>query len=327
MKSLLTAAFLVAVAAGSAGAANAQVLEPGATAATASGPATFTAPSSASGGVIPTVGSNYRLRAGDEVTLSVFGEQALSPQQPLRILPGGAVEIPLVGEVIIGGRTPSEAGRIVARRFGRFVRSPRVTVAVFSVAPIETLVLGNVRAPGKYVLSPPAKLTDVIAAAGGLGPTDGDLPVARIQSPSGNVSSVSLQKLLHDGDVSLNVAVMPGDEIYVPSPNLFAVHVLGAVDKPGDVQLHEGDDLAMAVARAGTSASQNPDLNRITVTRAGADGKTTTTSVNLYDVIKSGDVSRDLKLQKGDLVYVPQARRGGSGVGDALLFLRHLVFF
>lgn len=289
------------------------------------------APASSYGstGAIPTVGSNYKLRPGDEITLSVYGETTLSPQQPLRVLPGGAVEIPLVGEVIVGGRTPSQAGAVVARKLQRYLRDPRVTIALFTVAPIETLVLGNVRAPGKYVLTPPAKLTDVIAAAGGLGPTDGDLPDARIQSSAGGVSTVSLQKLLHDGDVALNVPVQPGDEVYVPSPNLFDVHVLGAVDKPGDVVLHEGDDIAMAVARAGTSTNANPDLNHITVTRAAADGTTSTTNVNLYEIIKGGDPSKDMKLKKGDLVYVPQGRKNGSagGVGDALLFLRHLVFF
>ncbi len=114
----------------------------------------------------------------------------------------------------------------------------------------------------------------------------------------------------------------------MPSPNLFAVHVIGAVDKPGDVQLRDGDDLAMAVARAGTSTNSNPDLNRITVTRTGVDGKSTITNVNLYDVLKNGDKSKDIVMQKGDLVYVPQAskKNGSSTFGDIFGVLRSLIF-
>lgn len=276
----------------------------------------------------PQVGSDYRLRPGDEVTLTVYGETSLSPTQPLRVLPGGAIAVPLVGEVLVGGKTPGEASDMVARKLQRYLKSPRVTVAVFNVAPVESLVLGNVKTPGKYTLLPPARLTDVIAAAGGLGPTDGDLPEARIQTAAGTITSVSLQKLLHDGDLTQNVPIQPGDEVYVPSPNLFAVHVIGAVDKPGDVQLHDGDDLAMAVARAGTSATSNPDLNRITVTRTDAAGKSTITNINLYDVLKNGDKSQDIKMVKGDLVYVPQARKqtNGGTFGDIFGILRSLIF-
>jgi polysaccharide export outer membrane protein len=276
----------------------------------------------------PQVGSNYKLRPGDEVTLTVYGEASLSPTQPLRVLPGGAIEVPLVGEVVVGGRTPAEAGDMIARKLQRYLKQPRVTLAVFNVAPVESLILGNVKTPGKYTLLPPARLTDVIAAAGGLGPTDGDLPEARIQTAAGTITTVSLQKLLHDGDLTQNVAIQPGDEVYVPSPNLFAVHVIGAVDKPGDVLLHEGDDLAMAVARAGTSTNSNPDLNRITVTRTDSAGKSTITNINLYDVLKNGDKSQDIKMVKGDLVYVPQARKqtGAGTAGDIFGILRSLIF-
>ncbi len=301
---------------------------------TAPGPAAATAaPAAAPAAQLPAdlgpqVGANYRLRPGDEVTLTVYGETSLSPAQPLRVLPGGAVEVPLVGEVIVGGKTPAQASELIARKLQRYLKQPRVTVAVFNVAPVESLVLGNVKTPGKYTLLPPARLTDVIAAAGGLGPTDGDLPDARVQSAAGTITTVSLQKLLHDGDVALNLPIQPGDEVYVPSPNLFAVHVIGAVDKPGDVQLRDGDDLAMAVARAGTSTNSNPDLNRITVTRNGSDGKSTITNVNLYDVLKNGNKSEDIVMQKGDLVYVPQASKksGSSTFGDVFGILRSLIF-
>ncbi len=275
----------------------------------------------------PQVGNDYKIRPGDELTMTVYGEPTLSPQQPLRVLPGGAVEIPLLGEVIVGGKTPADASDIVAQKLKRYLRQPRVTMSIFSVAPVEALVLGNVKTPGKYVLNPPVRLTDVLAAAGGLGPTDGDLPDARIETASGSVRSISLQKLLHDGDVSLNMPIVPGDEVYVPAPATFDIQVIGAVQKPGDVVLHDGDNLAMAVARAGTSADQNPDLNRVAVSRT-KDGKTTTRTINLYDVLKNGDVAQNLPMQKGDIVYVPQApkHQGGSPFGDALILLRQLIF-
>jgi polysaccharide export outer membrane protein len=108
---------------------------------------------------------------------------------------------------------------------------------------------------------------------------------------------------------------------------LLQVQVLGAVDKPGDVTVHEGDRLSMAIARAGDGASSNADLNHITVRRAQPGGTVQTMNVNLYEVLKSGDVSRDPVLQKNDLVYVPASAGHNdriSGPAGILYTLSHM---
>jgi polysaccharide export outer membrane protein len=267
---------------------------------------------------------NYRIRQGDEVNVTIFGEAALTPPGPLRVVQGGTISLPFAGEVVVGGLTTGQASVAIEHKLLKYLRQPHVTVAIFSVGPVEALVLGNVKVPGKYTLPPPARLTDAIAAAGGLGPVDGDFPDARLEAPEGTTSTASLQKLLHDGDASQNVVIESGETVYVPAPATFNVQVLGAVDKPGDTPMHEGDDVAMAVARAGASTAQNPDLNKVMVKRTTADGKTTTQTVNLYPILKDGDLSHDVILQKGDLVFVPVAHKGVSII-DLLYPLRALV--
>lgn len=271
---------------------------------------------------------DYRIRQGDEVLVTVFGEPTLTPQGPLQVVPGGTISMPLAGNVRVSGLTTSQASNAVAARLRKYLLQPRVTVAVYAVGPIEALVLGNVKTPGKYTLPPPARLTDVLAAAGGLGPTDGPLPEARIQNYNGAIKLVSLEQLLQKGDTSLNFPIESGDTVYIPAPDIFNVRVVGAVDKPGDVALHDGDDLAIAVARAGTSSQANPDLNHISVTRIGPDGKPTVTTVDLYGVLKRGDLSHDLIMQKNDLVFIPTAKKGlgASGAGDLLYLLRSIIF-
>jgi polysaccharide export outer membrane protein len=202
-----------------------------------------------------------------------------------------------------------------------------VSVVVVKEGPLEVLVLGNVAKPGKYELPSRSRLTDAIASAGGLGITDGDFPEARLATPHGDVKQVSLQKLLHDGDTTQNIPL--GDEmtVYVPSPLTLQVQVLGAVDKPGDVLVHEGDRLSMAIARAGSGAAANADLNHITVRRVDSGGVTKTTNVNLYEVLKSGDLSRDPVMEKNDLVYVPQSAGHNdriSGPAGILYTISHL---
>ena len=115
------------------------------------------------------------------------------------------------------------------------------------------------------------------------------------------------------------MTVASGETVYVPSPTLLQVEVIGAVDKPGDILVREGDDVAMAIARAGTTTAQRADLNHVTVTRNSASGAKSVQVVNLYAVLKNGDTSHDVVMQKGDVVYVPTGAPA-NGIGTTLLY-------
>jgi len=265
------------------------------------------------------VNADYKIRPGDVLELTVFGEPTLS-QPTLKVLPGGGIVAPLAGQVRVGGLTPPQAGGAVERALAHYLKHPKVAVAVALVGPLDVYVLGNVKTPGKYQLQPESKLMDALAAAGGLGPVDGDLPSARISVGDGT-REIPLQRLLHQGDLSLNAPVSNQMTVYVPSPITFNVQVFGAVDKPGDVVMHEGDRLVMAIARAGNSPNANSDLNRVVVRHTDASGKLTTQTVNMYEIYKNGDITNDMLMQKGDYVYVPQGRsrqNGGSALGAIL---------
>jgi len=265
--------------------------------------------------------NDYHIRVGDTLSITVFGETALS-QNAVRVLPGGYVSVPLAGEVQIAGLTQNDASTTIAYALSRYLRYPKVTVAVTTPGLVDVLVLGNVKTPGKYSLQPDSHLTDALAAAGGLGVTDGPLPIVRLQTSDGRTAEISLQRLLQQGDVSQNLPLQSEMTVYVIAPLTLNVEVLGAVDHPGDVALHEGDRLIAALARAGISSNSNSDLNHVQVRRIQLDGSIHNYMVNVYDVLKSRDIGRDLALQKGDVVYVPQSakRTDLSGIASSVLF-------
>jgi polysaccharide export outer membrane protein len=248
------------------------------------------------------------IHPGDQLSVTVYGQSTLS--QSVTVLPDGAIEYPLIGRVQVGGLTVDDATKSISTRLAKYVRHPYVTVAISQLGQPNVLVLGNVKTPGKYQLRSDAKVTDAIAAAGGIADQNGELPDARVSDSSGNVESVSLQKLLHDGDTGLDRSLAEGSVVYVPGPTLMNVTVTGAVDHPGEIQVAEGDRLSMAIARAGNSANSNADLNNVKVLRTGPDGKQQQYTVNLYNALEKGDTSTDLVLQKGDEVYVPVAKKG-----------------
>ena len=294
--------------------------------ASAAGAASAEDPSAAMTSTFPSNGArSYQIRPGDVITISVYNEPGFS-QAAVRVLPGGVIQEPLAGQIRVGGLTPDQAGHVVGHALLHFVRHPDVSVSVAAVAPVDVYVLGNVKAPGKYQMQPDSRLMDALSAAGGLGPTDGDLPDAHLESGD-KVSVVSLQHLLHDGDLTLNTQIHNQTTIYIPTPTVFNVEVQGAVDHQGDVALHEGDRLIAAIARAGPSQTANADLNHVKLIHTEADGSKQMTTYNMYEIYKSGDLSKDPTLAKGDVVVVPGGKKGAYDPTNILSPFLYLLRF
>lgn len=299
-----------------------------ATAVTPAPPAGVTVPTAANMpyklGTTPLMGANYQIHSGDLLNVQVYGEQGLS--QNVQVLGDGTIQMPLVGQVNVGGKTPVAAAGTIKSALTKYIRHPIVTVAVAQQGENTVLIFGDVKTPGRYALHADAHLTDAIAAAGGLGPTNGDFPPARVSDAKGDVHSISLQHLLHDGDSKLNIPIDNGAIVYVPGPATYQVEVTGSVDHPGEIELNEGDRLSMAIAKAGNSANAHADLNHIRVTRVDATGHTQATEINLYQALEHGDMRYDPILAKGDIIFVPQGRTPGAGnTGGVLFLLRHMI--
>jgi polysaccharide biosynthesis/export protein len=268
-----------------------------------------------------------KIHPGDQLSVQVYGDQSLT--QNVMVLSDGTLEYPLIGRVPVAGKTLDQAAALLTERLRKYVRQPVVSVAILQLGQPDVLVLGDVKTPGKYQLRSDARLTDAIAAAGGLINVNGTFPNARVADASGTVTSVSLEQLLQRGDTALDVPLSEGSVVYVPGPVQFTVDVAGAVDHPGEVQVSEGDHLSIAIAKAGDSQNANADLNHIRLMRTAPDGKQTTTEINLYQAINNGDQSADVALQKGDVIFVPQAGHhsdvfGGAG-GGLLYILTRLI--
>ena len=245
------------------------------------------------------------IHPGDQLSVQVYGDTTLT--QNVTVLNDGTIAYPLIGQVPVAGKTPEQAASTLRERLLRYVRHPVVTVAITQLAQPNVMVLGDVKNPGKYQLPSDAKLSDAIAAAGGLSDINGEYPNARVSDRSGKVTQVSLQKLLSGGDTQMDERLGEGDVVYVPGPTQFYVNVTGAVDHPGAIQVNQGDTLAVAIAKAGNSANSQADLNHVRLMRTDPTGKQSMEQIDLYKALQGNDQSANVALEKGDTIYVPQA--------------------
>jgi polysaccharide export outer membrane protein len=106
----------------------------------------------------------YQLGPGDEIDVTVFGEQNLSGT--FDIDDSGSISMPLLGPVSVRDKTARETETLITTRLADgLVTDPKVSVNVRRFRPIY--VVGEVQKPGAYPSYGPTTVLNAVALAGG----------------------------------------------------------------------------------------------------------------------------------------------------------------
>ena len=167
----------------------------------------------------------HTLALADRVRVVVYQEEDLASLT--RIDARGKINLPLIGEIAIGGLTVVEAQSAIENAYkdGRFLRNPQVTVSVEEYAPREVSIQGRVRNPGRYTLPIESTLTvvELVTKAGGIDDIGkgSAVSVTRI-APDGTkkVFTVDVDSIIRGKkDTKIDdttLLLQPGDIVYVP---------------------------------------------------------------------------------------------------------------
>lgn len=252
------------------------------------------------------------LLAGDLLTITVFRQPDLLLE--VRIPQDGRISFPLIGAVEAAGRTQADLETTIRTRLEKdYLREASVSVTVKEYAKRRVYVVGGVTKPDGYEVQPNARITvlQVIAAAGGF--TDraykeyvqivrrrgaGEREVIRL-------SLVEVEKLIAKGQPEADLELWPDDLVVIPSAVRVA-YVLGAVNKPGNIDVPNDAriSVSMAVSQAG-SYTKFAATGRVQVLRHTPAGDIRKISVDL-DAVLEGRLDLDLQLLPGDVVWVPE---------------------
>ncbi|HMJ53640.1 MAG TPA: polysaccharide biosynthesis/export family protein [Polyangiaceae bacterium] len=109
-----------------------------------------------------------RIGVDDLISIRVYAQEPMSARGHVR--PDGTLSMPLLGEVPVAGKRPSELGRELEEQLKQrgLVVAPSVTVSIEETAPIRITFVGEVRRPGTLKLEGPINVVQGIANAGGL---------------------------------------------------------------------------------------------------------------------------------------------------------------
>lgn len=164
--------------------------------------------------------STYHIGVDDQLQITVWHNPDLSVSVPVR--PDGKITVPLIGDVVAGGKTPEEVAAEVKEKLQAYVRDPQVAVILTELRSHEYLsrvrVTGAVRTPVSLPYRQGMTVLDAVLAAGGT--TEFAAPdhteLYRKDGETTQSYAVRLDNILQQGELTTNYPVQPGDVITVP---------------------------------------------------------------------------------------------------------------
>lgn len=165
--------------------------------------------------------STYKIGVDDQLQVTVWQNPDLSVSVPVR--PDGKITVPLIGDVMAGGKTPEEVAAEIKDKLQSYVRDPQVAVILTALRSHEYLsrvrVTGAVRTPVSIPYRQGMTVLDAVLAAGGTTEFAAPDRTELYREGKDGVTTpyaVRLDNVLQKGDLATNYPVQPGDVVTVP---------------------------------------------------------------------------------------------------------------
>lgn len=162
---------------------------------------------------------DYLIGPGDSVNIFIWRQPELSATVPVR--PDGKITTPLIEDVQAAGKTPTELARDMEEVLSLYVRDPVVTVMVTGFrGPFSQRirVVGEAVNPQAIAFSEQMTLLDVMVEVGGLTEfaAGNRASIVRIENGETRQYGVRIDDLIRRGEITANVAMLPGDVLIIP---------------------------------------------------------------------------------------------------------------
>lgn len=257
----------------------------------------------------------YRLSAGDVLSIQLWAYPEITP--PIQgastdikafgypIDSAGNVQLPLIGQVHIAGKTLAETNKYLRNQFAKYLKTPDVVVRVLSYQAKRYFVNGQVMKSGQYTLDDqPISIYTALSMAGGVNQESGDNTDIQLIR-NGEVYNLNVVALEKQGYSLHKLLVQPNDTIYVNTKQNQKLYVMGESNKSSAIPLR---DQGMTLSDVlGESEGVNPytaSAARIYVMRTDLNSrKSTIYKLNLSNIGNLA-LSNQFQMQKNDIVYI-----------------------
>lgn len=239
--------------------------------------------------------TNYRLGAGDQVTIDIWGTHQASIQQT--ISPDGAISIDGLGLVFLNGMSVEQATSYLKKELNKIYAglsgenpTSQIKVSLGNSRTIQVNVMGEVYQPGTYAVSAFSTVFHALYSAGGVSDI-GSLRNIQVVRNGRNIANVDVYEFIMHGKTKDDITLQEGDVIIV-SPYEALVKIEGNVKRPMKYEIKTDETVATLLKYAGNFSSNAYTRSMKLVRQNGKEYQIFTVDDMDYSVfkLKDGDV-------------------------------------
>jgi protein involved in polysaccharide export with SLBB domain len=291
----------------------------------------------------PITTSAETLGPSDVIQVTVWtGNELLT--ENLTIAPDGQILVPFyVNELVrVSGMTASEIRALILEKVRRNYKNPTVQVVPAVMQSKRALLIGE--RTGNFPISNQTSLLEFVTVNGGTG-TNANLAEVQVTRGAQRIHA-NLLDVMMGIDSSTNINVLPGDVVFVPSLQAVSnkIFIIAEGRTVQLIQTAERVNLLEALARSGGALGANSGTgvgaagsvrwDKLYVIRSDPKAGSTTVvlDVKFDDLYKKADLSVNVPLQNGDILYLPKARLTRmnevlTAVNPITAFVQSTLFF
>lgn len=256
----------------------------------------------------------YKLSSGDVVSIYLWAYPQITPPTQdvsnvkaagYSIDSDGNVQLPLIGQVHIAGKTLAETTRYLRNQFANYLKQPDVVVRVLSYEGHRYFVNGQVMHSGQYTLNDqPISIYTALGQAGGVNTETGDNTNIQLIR-NGQTYDLNIFQLEKQGLSLHNLLIQPNDTIFVNTKQNQKLYVMGESNKSQSLTLR---DQGMTLSDVlGESEGINPNsasAAKVYVMRTDLSTKQSTVYHLNLSSFGNLALANQFQMQKNDIVYI-----------------------
>ena len=257
---------------------------------------------------------NYVLGPGDEVIVDIFGAN----QTTIRsiISPEGYINVDILGPIYLSGKTIESANSFLKNKLSQIYEGLNggeeqtdIQISLGQVRSIQVSIIGEVPNPGTYQVSSLATVFHAMFQAGGV-KEPGTVRDIKVVRNNKTVASVDIYDFLVNGTRKNDIRLEDGDVIVV-APYKNIVKVIGAVKRPLNFEMKDGETVADVLRYAGGFDKSAYSENVSVVRQNAHDIVVSLVESAQFDsfALKNGD---EVEVKKMDARYENRIIASGS---------------
>jgi polysaccharide export outer membrane protein len=295
--------------------------------------------------VPPITNAGEPLGPSDVISVEVWTGAELIRDR-FTIAPDGTIFFPFyLNELVpVAGLTTSEIRSLLLEKLRKNYKNPRVQVIPAVVQSKRALLIGDIGRTGNFPITNDTSLLEFVMSNGGGGPNSN---LAEVQiTRGGQRLHANLLDVLMGIDTSSNINLRPGDVVFVPSLQAVSnkIFVIAEGRTVTLIQSAEKLHLLDALARSGEALGPIPGTgggvagtvrwDKLYIIRSDPKAGSTTVAheIKFDDLYKKADLSLNVALENGDVLYLPKARLARvnevlTAVNPLTSFIQSTIFF